>query len=92
VVEGPVRLETRFARLGRDRIAYQTLGEGPLVLVVNAPGSFGHADVVFEDPAAMLYSGGWPPSPRSSTSTGEATSAPTQPPGDSLVPRLVGRR
>jgi hypothetical protein len=39
-----VRLETRFARLGRDRIAYQTLGEGPLVLV-NAPGSFSHADV-----------------------------------------------
>jgi class 3 adenylate cyclase len=49
-----MRLETRFARLGRDRIAYQTLGEGPLVLV-NAPGSFSHADVVFEDPAAMLY-------------------------------------
>jgi class 3 adenylate cyclase len=54
VVEDPVRLETRFARLGRDRIAYQTLGEGPLVLV-NAPGSFSHAEVVFEDPAAMLY-------------------------------------
>jgi class 3 adenylate cyclase len=54
VVEGRVRLETRFARLGRDRIAYQTLGEGPLVLV-NAPGSFSHADVVLEDPAAMLY-------------------------------------
>ena len=49
-----MRLETRFARLGRDRIAYQTLGEGPLVLV-NAPGSFSHADVVVEDPAAMLY-------------------------------------
>jgi class 3 adenylate cyclase len=54
VVEDPVRLETRFARLGRDRIAYQTLGEGPLVLV-NAPGSFSHADVVLEDPAAVLY-------------------------------------
>jgi class 3 adenylate cyclase len=49
-----VQLETSYARLGRDRIAYQTLGEGPLVLV-NAPGSFSHADVVFEDPAAMLY-------------------------------------
>ncbi len=49
-----MRLETRFARLGRDRIAYQTLGEGPLVLV-NAPGSFSHADVVLEDPAATLY-------------------------------------
>jgi class 3 adenylate cyclase len=49
-----MRLETRFARLGRDRIAYQTLGEGPLVLV-NAPGSFSHAEVVFEDPAAVLY-------------------------------------
>jgi class 3 adenylate cyclase len=30
------------------------VGEGPLVLV-NAPGSFSHADVVFEDPAAVLY-------------------------------------
>jgi class 3 adenylate cyclase len=49
-----VQLETRYARLGRDRIAYQTVGEGPLVLV-NAPGSFSHADVVFEDPAAVLY-------------------------------------
>ena len=49
-----MQLETSYARLGRDRIAYQTLGEGPLVLV-NAPGSFSHADVVFEDPAAMLY-------------------------------------
>jgi class 3 adenylate cyclase len=49
-----MQLETRYARLGRDRIAYQTLGEGPLVLV-NAPGSFSHADVVFEDPAAVLY-------------------------------------
>ena len=49
-----MRLETRFARLGRDRIAYQTLGEGPPVLV-NAPGSFSHADVVLEDPAAVLY-------------------------------------
>jgi class 3 adenylate cyclase len=51
---GLVRLETEYARLGRDRIAYQTVGEGPLVLV-NAPGSFSHADVVFEDPAAVLY-------------------------------------
>jgi class 3 adenylate cyclase len=49
-----MQLETRYARLGRDRIAYQTLGEGPLVLV-NAPGSFSHADVVLEDPAAVLY-------------------------------------
>jgi pimeloyl-ACP methyl ester carboxylesterase len=49
-----VQLEARYARLGRDRIAYQTVGDGPLVLV-NAPGSFSHADVVFEDPAAVLY-------------------------------------
>jgi hypothetical protein len=49
-----MQLETRYARLGRDRIAYQTVGAGPLVLV-NAPCSFSHADVVFEDPAAVLY-------------------------------------
>jgi hypothetical protein len=28
-----VQPETQYARLGRDRIAYQTIGEGPLVLV-----------------------------------------------------------
>jgi pimeloyl-ACP methyl ester carboxylesterase len=49
-----VQPETQYGRLGRDRIAYQMIGEGPLVLV-NAPGSFSHADVVFEDPAAVLY-------------------------------------
>jgi class 3 adenylate cyclase len=49
-----VQLETSYARLGRDQIAYQAVGEGPLVLV-NAPGSFSHADVVFEDPAAVLF-------------------------------------
>lgn len=51
---GAVQPETQYGRLGRDRIAYQMIGEGPLVLV-NAPGSFSHADVVFEDPAAVLY-------------------------------------
>jgi hypothetical protein len=49
-----VQPEMHYARLGRDRIAYLTIGEGPLVLV-NAPGSFSHADVVFEDTAAVLY-------------------------------------
>ena len=56
-----MRLETRFARLGRDRIAYQTLGEGPLVLV-NAPGSFSHADVgcIGVHIAARVTAGGQP--------------------------------
>ncbi len=45
--------ETRYARLGQDRIAYQVLGQGPPDLVVT-PGSFTHVDVLWEDPAAAL--------------------------------------
>jgi hypothetical protein len=45
--------ETRYARLGRDRIAYQVLGQGPPDLVV-AAGSFSHVDIDWEDPALAL--------------------------------------
>jgi class 3 adenylate cyclase len=48
-----VQPETKYARLGRDRIAYQVLGQGPPDLVVT-PGSFTHVDVLWEDPAAAL--------------------------------------
>jgi pimeloyl-ACP methyl ester carboxylesterase len=48
-----VQPETRYARLGQDRIAYQVLGQGPPDLVVT-PGSFTHVDVLWEDPAAAL--------------------------------------
>lgn len=45
---------TRYAWLGKDRIAYQVLGEGPVDLVFT-PGSFGNIDMVWEDPAAALF-------------------------------------
>ena len=45
--------ETRYARLGRDRIAYQVLGEGPPDLVLTS-GSFGHVDMAWEDPGIAL--------------------------------------
>jgi class 3 adenylate cyclase len=47
-----VQPETRYARLGRDRIAYQVLGQGPpdLVLAVGVT-----VDVVWEDPGAALW-------------------------------------
>lgn len=45
---------TKYARLRRARIAYQVLGAGPLSLVMT-PGSFGHVDIVWEDPAAALF-------------------------------------
>ncbi|HYY79238.1 MAG TPA: adenylate/guanylate cyclase domain-containing protein [Actinomycetes bacterium] len=45
--------DTRYARLGRDRIAYQVLGQGPPDLVV-AAGSFSHVDIDWEDPALAL--------------------------------------
>jgi class 3 adenylate cyclase len=49
-----VQPETRYARLGRDRIAYQVLGEGPPDLVM-APGIFGHIDMAWENPGAALF-------------------------------------
>jgi class 3 adenylate cyclase len=51
---GAVQPETRYARLGRDRIAYQVLGEGPPDLVM-ASGSFGHLDTAWEDPGIALF-------------------------------------
>jgi class 3 adenylate cyclase len=47
-----VQPETRYARLGRDRIAYQVLGQGPpdLVMAINVT-----VDVVWEDPGAALW-------------------------------------
>jgi len=39
-----VEPQTRFARLGKDRIAYQVMGDGPLDLVFT-PGSFGNIDI-----------------------------------------------
>ena len=46
--------ETKYARLGGDRIAYQVLGEGPpdLVLVRR---SYGHIDIAWEDPGISLF-------------------------------------
>ena len=45
--------ETRYARLGGDRIAYQVLGEGPPDLVMTA-GTYSHVDMVWEDSALFL--------------------------------------
>jgi class 3 adenylate cyclase len=47
-------VETKYAWLGRDRIAYQVLGEGPPDLVVSF-GSFGHIDIAWEDPGIVLF-------------------------------------
>jgi pimeloyl-ACP methyl ester carboxylesterase len=49
-----VQPETRYARLGHDRIAYQVLGQGPPDLVVT-PFSFGHIDIAWEDPGFALF-------------------------------------
>jgi class 3 adenylate cyclase len=46
--------QTRYARLGGDRIAYQVLGDGPPDLVVT-PGSFGHVDIIWEDPGFARF-------------------------------------
>jgi class 3 adenylate cyclase len=46
--------ETKYARLGGDRIAYQVVGDGPpdLVLTLN---SFGHVDIGWEEPGYALF-------------------------------------
>jgi class 3 adenylate cyclase len=46
--------ETKYVRLGEDRIAYQVVGDGPpdLVLTLN---SFGHVDVGWEEPGYALF-------------------------------------
>jgi len=49
-----VQPETMYARLGRDRIAYQVLGEGPPDLVMTT-GS--HVDMAWEDPGIALFLG-----------------------------------
>ena len=46
--------ETRYARLGRDRIAYQVLGEGPPDLVLTS-GSLAPVDMAWEDPGIALF-------------------------------------
>jgi len=49
-----VQPETKYARLGGDRIAYQVLGEGPPDLVL-ARRSYGHIDIAWEDPGIALF-------------------------------------
>jgi class 3 adenylate cyclase len=49
-----VQPETKYARMGQDRIAYQVLGQGPPDLVMALP-SLGHVDLVFEDVGLALF-------------------------------------
>jgi class 3 adenylate cyclase len=47
--------ETRYARLGDERIAYQVIGDGPPDLVLSS-GTFGSIDLDFQDPmVARMY-------------------------------------
>src|SRR5262249_26351250 len=46
--------ETRYVRLGDERIAYQTIGEGPLDLVLTW-GSFSNVDIEWEDPVSAGF-------------------------------------
>jgi hypothetical protein len=49
-----VQPETKYARLGDDRIAYQVLGQGPPDLVMSHAG-WGDLDMVWEDPGSSLF-------------------------------------
>src|SRR4030095_6090868 len=46
--------QTRYARLGSDRLAYQVLGQGPPDLVFTM-GAFSDVDVVWDDPQMALF-------------------------------------
>jgi len=48
-----MQAETRYARLGQERVAYQVIGEGPPDLVLT-PGSFSNIDGDWEDPESSL--------------------------------------
>jgi pimeloyl-ACP methyl ester carboxylesterase len=49
-----VQPETKYTQLGRDRIAYQVIGQGPPDLVMTTA-SFGDIDVAWEDPGLALF-------------------------------------
>jgi class 3 adenylate cyclase len=49
-----VQPETKYARMGQDRIAYQVLGQGPPDLVMALP-SLGHVDIAWEDAGLALF-------------------------------------
>jgi class 3 adenylate cyclase len=53
-MEAVVQPETRYARLGGDRIAYQVVGAGPPDLVITT-GNYSHVDMVWEDPGIALF-------------------------------------
>jgi hypothetical protein len=57
-----VRPEMKYAWLGRDRIAYQVLGQGPPDLVMTT-GSFGHVDMPGKNPESPCSCAPWPRSP-----------------------------
>jgi hypothetical protein len=52
----------KYAWLGRDRIAYQVLGQGPPDLVMTT-GSFGHVDMPGKNPESPCSCAPWPRSP-----------------------------
>jgi class 3 adenylate cyclase len=53
VPEPAVPPQTRYARVGPDRLAYQVLGQGPPDLVLTI-GRFSHVDIAWDDPQTAL--------------------------------------
>ena len=55
---GTVPPETKYVRLGEDRIAYQSVGQGPPDLVVTT-GTVGSIDSIWEDQGRPCFSVDW---------------------------------
>jgi class 3 adenylate cyclase len=54
VADQAVPPQTKYARLGPDRLAYQVLGQGPPDLVFTM-GAFSDVDIVWDDPQMALF-------------------------------------
>jgi len=53
-----VHPDTRFARIGEDRVAFSVIGDGPVDVVVT-PGLFGSMDAEWDDPEFGLFFRTW---------------------------------
>ena len=78
-----VQPETRYARIGPDRIAFQTVGEGPDLVLA---GIFGHVDLFWEDPRMSLFLRGLASFSRLIRFDRRGTGASDPMPDDSLPP------
>jgi class 3 adenylate cyclase/pimeloyl-ACP methyl ester carboxylesterase len=86
--------ETRFARLGEDRVAFYVVGDGPVDVVVT-PGLFGSMDAEWDDPEFGMFFRTWASFcryiryDRRGSGSSDAVSVDALPPWESSVEEMV---